>query len=221
MDFKLFGAGGPNDRLIEDLRFFLSLDDRQRELLSEWVNASTNLYPETWEDLDGLSQGLRMSGRDTSRVVGVTRYVLSNWRSKKLTLQEVLGDLKSVGLDEEHQERAAKFFSVVGDAREKVHKAALRRLYEQMALPTIDDVNITWDLRPLFESVAYTPTAESAGYDSMIGTVHVLLLEISASRSDGQRASQTYQLSEDEFERLLSALNRAKKQLEVFKKRVL
>lgn len=221
MDFRLFGAGGPPKAFLEDLRALLSLDEHQLAILSQWVNDSPNLSPTTWSELGELPSGIQRTSQQTNRVVYAVRFVLSNWSAKKLTIEDISRDLKLAGFDEGECEQARKFFATVSEAKEKAHRNVLRRIYEQMALPTIDDINITWDLRPIFEDVPYKENPEANGYDNLLGNVYLLLLEISASRADGKPESQTYQFTEDEFERLLVALNRAKRQLEVFKKRVL
>jgi hypothetical protein len=116
-------------------------------------------------------------------------------------------------------DKLVRFFSTLESVKGKVHKSLLKNVYEKIGLPTVDDMNIVWDLRPVFEELAYVTGPETDRCESLVGSVYVLLLEISASRADGKQESQTYQFSERDFDRFFGALTRAKRQLESFKKK--
>jgi hypothetical protein len=90
-----------------------------------------------------------------------------------------------------------------------------------MGLPTIDDLNLVWDIRPIFEEPAFAPEPSAQGYEKLVSTTSLLILEISATREDGQGESKTYQLSEDDFDRLFESLKKARRQLEIIKKTLL
>ena len=220
MAFKLFGVGGPGPKAQNDLKRLLSLDEGRLAVLAEWVNTTENLYPETLSAFGGLIERLNLTGQEATNIVNVVRYLLTSWSSKNITIGDILEDLQQMGFEDEERDKASFLLRQIAASKDRVHRAALKRLYEQMALPTADDINMTWDYRPIFEDVAYSTASSPNAYEDLTGGVCVFLLEVLASRTDGQLESKTYQFSEDGFERLVTGLTRARRQLELLKKRV-
>jgi hypothetical protein len=86
-----------------------------------------------------------------------------------------------------------------------------------VALPTIDDINVVCELRPLFGDPAYEASPMGADYDKLLGFTEVVLLEIVGSNSNGGEFHSTYQMTEREFDHLLEGLRRARRQFEIMK----
>jgi hypothetical protein len=220
LELNLFGLTAPSEAFKPDLDRLLALKDRNLQRIAAWVEESPDVNPETWQEMSKLSEMIGLPPQELNKILILTRFLLTNWKARNLTLDDILSDLVLLGYNEDQLAKGKRFLEQVGTAKEKVHRLVLKRAEERTILPTIDDINIVWDARPVFEDRAYSVQPIGDSYQNLIGTVYVMLLEISASRADGSEATETYQFTEAEFERLTEALSRARKQLEIFRRAV-
>jgi len=215
---KLFGSGGIEDGLKKDLGILLETPDEDLGRIATWLLETPRPIPLTWSDIAELVEGTSLDPRTANRVLVVLRYLLTNWRTYDLTLDEIQSDLKAVGYSDPEVAKVTGFLSKLKDARERVFKSAVRRTFETRGAPTIDDVNLMWDVRPMFQGPAYDVEPQGKAFENLVGHTHLLILEITGSSQNGIQESRTYQLSEDDFDRFCLAFERAKKQLEIVKK---
>jgi hypothetical protein len=219
---KVFGSGGIEEQARKDIDELLSLPQKAVDYIARWIIESKNPIPFTWSDIQQIVEGTSLEPRVVDRVLILLRHLLSNWRIYGLTLDEIKGDLSAFGYTQEQVNRLGDLLAQLQDAKERVYRAGLKRSFEITAVPTIDDVNIVWDLRPVFEEFAYETEPRNNSYENLVTNTYVLLFEILASREDGDnKESATFQLSEDDFERLFRAFEKARRQLEVIKKKLL
>lgn len=221
MRTRLFGAGGIEDDVKRDLDVLVALPQRDIDHLGRWLSETRKPIPFTWSDIGELIEGTSLAPRTANQMLTLLRYLLTNWRTFGLTLDDVRNDLAAVGYREQDLDKIIGLLKSLEASKEMIYKSALKSSYEMAALPTVDDINAVWDLRPMFAEFAYDAEPIGSAYEDLVGSTYVFLLEILASRENGKRESVTYQLSEDDFERLSDTLNRARRQLEIIKKRAI
>jgi len=221
LESKVFGPEGISDQVKRDLDTLMGLSEQQLNSFGAWLADRANPIPVAWSEIEDLRGSAGLDGETTNNLLGLLRMIFTNWHTSSLTASDVRHELESLKYPEEQVARFTDFLSRSERLRERVYRAAMRRSYELAGLPTIDDLSIVWDLRPVFQEPAFSPETDIGALENLVTQTFVMLLEISASRKDGKRESQTYQLSEDECDRLLTALTNSKRQLEVFKKKLL
>lgn len=221
MATRIFGSSGIEEQARKDIDTLLSLPQKDADHIVRWLTESKEPLPLSWSEIHRIVENTSLEPSVVDRVLILLRHLLSNWRTFGLTLEDIKKDLASFGYNEEQVNRIGGILHQLQDAKERVYRALLKRSYEVAGLPTIDDVNIVWDLRPVFEEFAYDTEPISNSYENLVSSSYVLLLEVLASRENGHRESATYQLSEEDFERLLGALEKARRQLEIIKKKLL
>jgi len=218
---KLFGGGrATSSQFADDLRLLLNLDSQKRAGFARLFQDMPNLYPNSTADLAPLASELQMDRNELGRMIAMTRFVLHRWSISDLSEADLRTDFLETKFEESESEVLVEFFRSVAGTRDKVRRAALKRAYEQLGLPTVDDINLVWDIRPMFEEAAYTLSPKANEYETLVGKAYVLLFEVSASRTDGLKESKTFQLTEDDFERLFIAFQRVRRQLEIVKQKV-
>ncbi len=221
MKTKLFGTSGIDPDIKRDLDALAELPQQDVDFLGRWLLASRKPIPFTWSEIEDLVNGTSLDPKAANRILTLLRYLLTNWRAYALTMEDVKNGLSSVGYPPPELSKIAGLLESLESIKEFVYKAAVKSSYEVTALPTVDDINVVWDIRPMFAEFAYDPEPQGSAYEELVGSTYLFLLEILASREDRKQESVTYQLSEDDFDRLLETLHKAKKQLEIIKKKAI
>jgi hypothetical protein len=218
---RLFGTGGIDDEVKADLDNLAGLPQKDIDHLGRWLSETRTPIPFAWSDIGELIEGTSLNPKTANRALTLLRYLLTNWRTFGLTIDDVKSDIGSLAYKEADAKKILGLLEKLEPSKELIYKSALKNSYEVTALPTVDDINAVWDLRPMFAEFAYDAEPIGSAYEELVGSTYVFLLEILASREDRKKESVTYQLSEDDFDRLLETLNRARKQLEIIKKRAI
>lgn len=217
MQLRLFGSTGPTPAFKRDFQLLARLSDPELESLSKWfANAQNSVSPGDAE-LSALSVDFSVNPEELGRVIALLRFVLNSWRELEISVEDISKDLTTLGYDSSTVQKIARLLVSLEGSRDRVHRAVLRRAYETSGLPTIDDVNLVWDIRPVFGDFTYSPESRPGAVLELLDYVYVLILEFEASRADGKSETSSLQLSEEEFTKLADALARAKQQLDVLK----
>jgi len=215
---KLFGSTGLEDETREDLAVLLESEQSDLDRLASWLTQSAHTIPLAWSEIEEMVEGTSFDASTANQALLVTRFLLSRWCSLELTLPEISADLIKVGYSDKEAQKLVSFLAKLQDVRERVYRSAMKRGHEIRGLPTIDDLNLVWDIRPVFQDYAYDSPPGDSAYERIVTHTYTLIAEILASRENGEQESVSIQLSEDDLERLMQALQRSKKQLEVAKK---
>ncbi len=130
---------------------------------------------------------------------------------------DIANELTALGYEGEAHDRAKGFLEKVGIVKEKFFIVDARGEAEVSGLPTIDEMSLVWDIRPIFESVDWSPNEKGDGPVTAVWLAHsnMLILEIMSSNREGKKESLSVQLSEDEFRELERLVGVARKQLDV------
>jgi len=220
LHLKLFGAGGPTEAFKRDFGILAGMDSQELDALVAWfegVSNTVDLFAPPDSELVSLSARFRLEPEEVGRVIELVRFVLHNWKELDLSLEEIEADLSSLGYSESASARFTQFLGRLQGTRDRVYLAGLRRVYEASGLPTIDDVSLLWDIRPVFSEFSYSFEPKREALVQLLDYTYLLIMEVQASRLDGKSETMSYQLSEEEFLRLLAALERASEQLQALK----
>lgn len=217
MPFRIT-KGAPSEKLKRDLSTLLDLPSEKLQHLAHWLGSGTNPIPTTSAEFSRMAESTDLDQRALIDVMAVLRFVMVSWRKLGLTLDDLTADLCLMGFEQNVVDKGTAFFAALEPAKEQFFAVTLRSAIEQAGLPTIDDMSLIWDLRPIFASPVY-PIAEGddTGVTEWISHTNVLIFELNSSRSDGKSEPLSVQLSETDFEELEVAVSRARKQLEAIK----
>lgn len=155
MEFKIFGSDQrPPDGFKDDLGAFLRLDDQERDVIADWFlsTRSYELYEPMLPPAVVASTLLPEQFRQTA---GVIRQLLNNWQRYGLGLQDIERDLLLLGFGPEHISILSLFLTRLSPIKERVWLDGVEGNQSGLGIPTIDDVNILWDARPLFGGSPY------------------------------------------------------------------
>lgn len=214
---KDLGIAEADDFLRRGLDELLDLEGDQLARLGVLLSDPELGVPEAPSELKRLSAETGLSSQVLYRTLPVIRYLLFAWRKAGFSLPEVLADLRKAEIADEKVEKSKLLLEPLEAVREMYFARSLKNRLELVGGPTIDDLSLVWDVRPIFSSSAYPPDSDEDDGAEWIGHTYVLSLEISASRQDGQQESTSFQLSEQDFDQLERAMARARRQLVVLK----
>ncbi len=212
-------AGGiPTEKLEEDLKSLLDTPTDRLDRIAAWLLDSGNPVPTGVADLSRMATAVEVDERSLREHLNLLRYILSTWRKQGFVLDNIREDLQQLAFDPDVIEKGLAFFAKVEPLKEQFFAIMLRGVAEFTGLPTIDDISLTWDLRPLFASQAYSPgDIDDESLIEWVSHTNLLIMEISASTKSGKNQGLTIQLTESEFDDLEKSLARARKQLDFLK----
>jgi hypothetical protein len=214
---KDLGITEADEFLRRGLDELLDLDEARLERLGLSLARPDSEIPESLAELKRVCAETGIDSPLLYRTIPVVRFLLSGWSRAGFNLDQVLEDLKRAGVSEERVKRSRHLLAPLEGAKERFLFESLKSRAEMVGGPTVDDLDLIWDVRPIFDSSLYTSDSDEEDGAEWVGLTYVLLMEISASRRDGQQESTTLQLSEREFNELETAIFRARRQLEVLK----
>ena len=217
MELKLFAGGVPSEDFQKDLARFLDLDEIARAALRGWFQSAESFTPVDSQWIQKIADDSGLNLETANRMFQFVRFVLKQWSAQEISTEDILADIQSLGHGPERLEETRAFLNALSDVKGKVRSSLLRASYERIGLPTVDDVNIACDVRPMFAEWVYPPSVKGDGYQKLVGSTCVVVLEIVASRIGEKTRGTSFQLTEKDLEKLLEGLTRAKKQLEIVK----
>jgi hypothetical protein len=216
---KDLGITEADDSLRQGLDELLELEDVHLAKLAASLANPDPAFPDSLAEWKQLRSETELDLQILSRVVPVIRYLLSAWQATGFSLEGVLADLKVSGVPEAKADRCRLLLAPLERAKDKFFVQSLKNRVELMGGPTLDNLNLIWDLRPLFYPSAFPVDSSDDDGTEWVGHTFLLQMEISASRRDGQQESTTLQLSVRDFERFERAMVRARQQLDVLRVR--
>jgi hypothetical protein len=221
LEYKIFGPGQQlPDNFKEDLEALFHLDDQQRDAIADWF-LSARSYELYGPKLPSIVAASTLLPEQFRQAAGITWRLLYTWQHNGLELQDIERDLLLLGFDPEKLRILSNFLSRLSSVKERVWLDGLEGAENVTGLPTIDDVNIVWDARPLFGSAPYDYYAVDGDdrYTKFLGLTYLATLEVIASDNYGQKQRTAIQLCEQGFRRLLLGMKRAGEQLDILKER--
>lgn len=96
----------------------------------------------------------------------------------------------------------------------------MRSESENAVLPTLEDIDVVCDLRPIFEDHVYPLPEDDTGlHKRLLGFTYVVLVELQTEDSMGRKQRSAFQMTEQRLGELEAAIRRAKDQLDILKAR--
>jgi hypothetical protein len=220
MEYKIFGATRqPPDDFKDDLAAFLRLDADQRHTIVEWF-LSADTYAPFAPQLPAIILTSTLLPEQFRQTAGVIRSLVYNWRGRNLELTEIERDLLLLGCDSEQIGIISNVLETLTSIKDRVWIDGRKEFERFAGLPTIDDVNILWNARPVFGGDAYyyfESDSASNSYESFLGLVYLATIEIKTSDNNGGKQRIAIQMDEQAFERLQGSMKRAGDQLKILK----
>lgn len=185
MEYRIFGTDQrPPDDFNDDLAAFFRLDDQQREVIAGWF-LSTRDYELFGPSLPPAVVASTLLPEQFRQAAGVIRRLLYNWQRFGLDLRDIERDLLLLGVNPEHLGILSAFLARLSLIRERVWLDGIEGSQHGTGLPTIDDVNIVWNARPLFggPSCYYYKADGDDPYTQFCGLTYIAIVEIVTSDS--------------------------------------
>ena len=216
MEFKLFGPGGsPGSHFQKDLKVLLDLDDEAWQVLANWFLTTTDFDHEPDSPVIAASTLLP---EQFSQSADVLKYILESWHMYGLQLQEIQRDLLLLNCPRDRIERLGLLLERLRAVRERVYRDHMRFEYENAVLPTLEDIDVVCDLRPVFEDTVFPiPEGIPVRHTKLLGFSYVVLMELSTEDSGGRSRRLGFQMNEAQLVDFQAALQRAREQLDILK----
>ena len=216
MEFKLFGPGGsPGSHFQKDLKVLLDLDDEAWQVLANWFLTTTDFDSEPDSPVIAASTLLP---EQFSQSADVLKYILESWHMYGLQLQEIQRDLLLLNCPRARIERLGLLLERLRAVRELVYRDHMRVEYENAVLPTLEDIDVVCDLRPVFEDTVFPiPEGIPVRHTKLLGFSYVVLMELSTEDSGGRSRRLGFQMNEAQLVDFQAALQRAREQLDILK----
>ncbi len=141
---------------------------------------------------------------------------MSAWQRRSINLEDIERDLLLLGLSEPQAAGVVTFLKRIESTKKKVWVQTLEASASISGLLTLDDINLLWDVRPIFGGFNFHyfhADADSETYDKCFGLMCIATLELMASDSEGNKQRLAVQLTEETFKLILRAFERADGQL--------
>jgi len=153
-----------------------------------------------------------------SQSADALKYILESWHMYGLQAREIQRDLLLLDCPRDRIERLGSLLERLGPVRERVYRDHMRFEYENAVLPTLEDMDIVCDLRPVFEDTVFPiPEAIPVRHTKLLGYSYVVLMELSTEDSGGRSRRLGFQMNEVQLMDLQAALQRAREQLDILK----
>lgn len=164
--------------------------------------------------------GSSMTPEDAGESIEVLKFVLEAWFLRKLDLGTIQRDLMLVGRERDEIERLGALLKRLEPLKEKAWGSYMRSEAENAVLPTLEDIDLVCDLRPVFEDYVYPlPDTETGQHKKLLGFVYMVLAELQTEDSMGRKQRLALQMTEHGLSDLEAAIRRAKDQLDILKAR--
>jgi len=220
VEYKIFGPSQrPSDDFKGDLEAFFRLDDQQRDAIANWF-LSARSYKLYTPEVPPIIAASTLLPEQFWQTADVVRQLLDSWQRYGLELLDIERDLLLLGFGQEQLGILSSLLVRLASIKERVWLDNLEGFQHLVGLPTIDDVNIVWNARPLFGGDPYYYAVDGDdAYRRLFGLTYLATVEIITSDNYGQKQRTAIQLNEEGFERLLLAMKRASEQLGILKER--
>lgn len=220
MEYKMFGPGGfPDDSFRRGLRTLFSLDDTGWEVIENWFLTTKSFDPD-----DALSSQAVVASSLTpdqlTESIEVLQFILEAWHMYGLDLQAIQRDLMLLGRPAADIERLGPMLERLGPLKDRAYASYMRSEHENAVLPTLEDIDVVCDMRPVFEDYVYPlPRTATSQYKKILGFTYMVLAELHTEDIMGRKHRLAFQMTEQRLKDFESAIRRAQEQLDILKAR--
>jgi hypothetical protein len=216
MEFRLFGPGGsPSKHFQKGLKILFDLDDEAWEVLASWFSTTSDFDREP--DSPAIAASTLLP-EQFSQSADALKYILESWHMYGLQSRDIQRDLLLLNCPRDRIERLGSLLERLRPVRDRVYRDHMRFEYENAVLPTLADMDIVCDLRPVFEDTVFPiPEALPVRHTTLLGYSYVVLMELSTEDSGGRSGRLGFQMNEVQPMDLQAALQRAREQRDILK----
>jgi hypothetical protein len=220
MQLKVFGSSVvPDEEFTKGLRTLFDIEEEAWDDLAKWF-----LTTESFDDIDDSSSpavaASSLLPEQFSECVYALRFILEAWQVHALQLLDIQRDLFALGYDNEKIDRlAATLLQRIEPVKKRVYASFIRFQHENAILPSIEDIDVVCDIRPIFEDYVFPAPAKGSGVDyrKILGFSYMVLVELLSEDIEGKTRKLSFQMTEKSLDDLQSALQRARDQLDILK----
>jgi len=218
MDLKIFGPSGvPDNEFKKGLHTLLESEPAWNDL-AQWF-LTTESFEEDDEHSSRAMSATSLLPEQFFDCVYALRFILEAWQIHHLRLLDIQRDLFALGYDSDAIDRLGGLLQRIEPARGRVYASFIRSEHENAILPTLEDLDVVCDLRPIFEDYVFPAPVAAAGvdYKRIMGFSCIVLVELVTEDSEGRNHRLSFQMTEKALADLQSALGRAHDQLDILK----
>jgi hypothetical protein len=220
MQLKIFGSSVvPDDEFTKGLKTLFDVEEEAWDDLAKWF-----LTTESFDDIDDSSSPAVATSsllpEQFSDCVYTLRFILEAWQREDLQLLDIQRDLFTLGYDNDKIDRLSTTLLLrIEPVKKRVYASFIRFEHENAILPTIEDIDVVCDIRPIFEDYVFPAPAKGKGvdYKKILGFSYMVLVELLSEDIEGKTRKLSFQMNEKSLEDLQSALQRAREQLDMLK----
>ncbi len=217
MEFKVFGAYGPADDLADDLKALLALDPATWDTLAKWFLTTDSFDLEEAFSSPAIAASLLLP-EQFSKCAGGILDLLESWHASHLELPDLLRDLMFLGFTTEEIDRLGALLERLGPVKRRAYTDFMKFEHENAVLPTLEDIDVVCDIRPIFEDYVYpVPRKSAVSHTKLLGFSYMVLMELLAEDIEGKTSKLSFQMTEQTLAAFQVALQRAREQLDILK----
>ena len=133
-------------------------------------------------------------------------------------MPEIQRDLLLLNCPRDRIERLGSLLERLRPVRDRVYSEYMRFDHENAVLPTLEDINVVCDLRPIFEDTVFPiPEAIPVRHTKLLGYSYIVLMELFTEDFGGRTQRLGFQMNEAQLVDFQAALQRAREQLDILK----
>lgn len=219
MQLKIFGPSGtPDEEVLKGLNTLFDVDTEEWSTLANWF-----LSTESFDDPDDIPPSAfadsSLLPEQFSSCLYALRFILEAWTIHDLQLLDIQRDLFALGYDDKSIDHfSAQLLSRIEPVRERVYSGYMRFEHENAVLPTIENLEVVCDIRPIFEDTVFPPVKQpGVDHRKIVGFTYMVLMELLSEDAEGKTRKLAFQLNEKSLSDLLAAMQRVREQLDILK----
>ena len=149
----------PSHHFQKGLKILFDLGDEAWDVLAKWFLTTTDFDIEQAASSAAIASS-KLLPEQFSESADALKYILEGWYMHGLQVPEIQRDLLLLNCPRERIERLGSLLQRLAPARDRVYRDYMRFDHENAVLPTLEDINVVCDLRPVFEDLVY-PISEA------------------------------------------------------------
>ncbi len=221
MELKIFGRSGvPDEEFKKGLNTLLSVDASAWNEIAEWFLATDSFdeYDDTSSRTIAVSSLLPEEFHES---VNALRFLLEAWQIHSLQVLDIQRDLFALGYAEDAIDRLGDLLRRLDPVKKRVYASFMRFEHENAILPTLEDIDVVCDIRPVFEDYVFPAPTKASGvdYKKLVGFSYLVLVELLTEDNEGKTRKLSFQMSERSLSDFQAALQRTREQLDILKVR--
>ena len=214
---NIAGAEGvPSPKLVSDLRKLMGLPREQLEGLAAVYGAITTEKLEE-DDFDTVllqeARSVELDLEELLLCLRVSAFVMKRWAAQDLTKEQILQDIRSLGVPEEQQRNVELLIDAIAEKVPLLRAEGAAGIVLGTGTPRVDSAACVIDARAVFKSARYDPHEEvSQPYFVIDRFVPVAVLELVGQLND-EKTNHSFLLTERTLRQLHDILARALKRM--------